>query len=141
MKHRVRAAIDAVAAIAGDLTFGTLHGDPAPEAFRYDPASGRTGLIDWSAVTRGPLLYDVASAVMYLGGPASASRLLSAYAASGLVSATELNEHLSTRLRFRWAVQADYFARRMAEADTTGVDSLGENDKGLADARRALTVD
>jgi Ser/Thr protein kinase RdoA (MazF antagonist) len=48
---------------------GLLHADPAPEAFRYDAATGQCGIIDWSSAHCGPLLYDLASAVMYLGGP------------------------------------------------------------------------
>ena len=49
------------------LTWGVLHGDPAPEAFRRQE-TGEVALIDWTASARGPVLYDVASAVMYLGG-------------------------------------------------------------------------
>jgi hypothetical protein len=43
-------------------------------------------------------------------------------------------------LRFRWAVQADYFARRIADNDLTGISGPEENEKGLEDARRALLV-
>ncbi len=64
----VRAETDAL-----DLTWTTLHTDPAPEAFVHDDASGVTGLIDWTGARRGPALYDVASAVMYLGGTAGAA--------------------------------------------------------------------
>ena len=42
-------------------------------------------------------------------------------------------------LRFRWAVQADYFARRIAQNDLTGIDSPAGNEHGLADAHRHLT--
>ena len=62
---------------------GLLHADPAPEAFRYDPATGRCGIIDWSSAHHGPLLYDLASAVMYLGGPDRATAMTSAYLAAG----------------------------------------------------------
>ena len=41
-------------------------------------------------------------------------------------------------LRLRWAVQADYFARRIAADDLTGIASRAENEKGLEDARVAL---
>ena len=41
-------------------------------------------------------------------------------------------------LRFRWAVQADYFARRITGNDLTGIAGPEENEKGLEDARRAL---
>ena len=42
-------------------------------------------------------------------------------------------------LRMRWAVQADYFARRIATNDLTGIASPDENEEGLEDARAALT--
>ena len=47
-------------------------------------------------------------------------------------------EQLSTMLQFRWAVQADYFARRLFDRDMTGIETMVENEKGLADAQRAL---
>ena len=40
--------------------------------------------------------------------------------------------------RMRWAVQADYFARRIATDDRTGIESAADNEKGLEDARRGL---
>lgn len=118
------------------LTTGLLHSDPAPEAFRRNGAV--CGLIDWSTAIRGPLLYDVASAVMYVGGPARARTLLAAYLAAGALPAAEL-AHLPVLLRLRWAVQADYFARRIAGNDLTGIDGPAGNAEGLADARRGLT--
>jgi hypothetical protein len=42
-------------------------------------------------------------------------------------------------LRFRWAVQADYFASRITSNDLTGINWPQENEKGLEDARRALS--
>ena len=38
-------------------------------------------------------------------------------------------------LRFRWAVQADYFAWRVTANDLTGITGPEENEKGLEDAR------
>lgn len=77
----------AVAAVLGEyaeldpdsLTSGFLHSDPAPEAFRIDRSTGVVGLIDWGAALSGPLLYDLASAVMYVGGLDRADALLDAY--------------------------------------------------------------
>ncbi|MEU0558866.1 phosphotransferase [Dactylosporangium sp. NPDC006015] len=115
---------------AGPLTEGLLHADPAPEAF----VGG--GLIDWGVALRGPLMYDVASAVMYLGDNAGA--FLDAYGRAGIVPAGELRDALPVLLRFRHAVQADYFARRIAGDDLTGIADPAENEKGLEDARRAL---
>lgn len=117
---------------AGPLTCGLLHADPAPEAFIGD------GLIDWGVAMRGPLLYDVASATMYLGGPSDAGEFLDAYAVGGTVPGEELARALPVLLRFRFAVQADYFAKRIAGNDLTGIASAAGNEQGLEDARRAL---
>jgi len=116
-----------------------LHGDPAPEAFLWNPRSSTCGLIDWSSAFYGPLLYDLASAVMYVGGSASATPLVDAYLQHGLIGDGEVAAGLLPMLRFRWAVQADYFARRLAANDLTGVADRRGNVKGLHDARRHLT--
>jgi homoserine kinase type II len=42
-------------------------------------------------------------------------------------------------LRFRWAVQASYFAWRIAANNLTGINGPQDNEKGLEDARRSLT--
>ena len=116
-------------------TWGFLHGDPAPEAFRQD-TTGTCGLIDWAGGVHGPCLYDVASAAMYLG-PDDSPAMVDAYRRHGVVGDRELDE-LPTLLRLRFAVQADYFARRVHESDLTGIAGDEGNRKGLADARRLL---
>src|SRR5256885_928717 len=58
------------------LTYGGLHGDPAPEAFRIDPDTGRTALVEWRTPATGPLAYDLAAAVGHPGGPAPAREAL-----------------------------------------------------------------
>ena len=121
------------------LSWGLLHTDPAPEAFRLNRFSGVCGLIDWSTAMTGPLLYDLASAVMYVGGPDRAGSLIESYLDQGAVPRAEVERGLSVMLRFRWAVQADYFARRIATQDLTGIDSTAENEGGLADARAWLS--
>jgi homoserine kinase type II len=122
----------------GRWTAGLLHADPAPEAFRHDPETGETGIIDWSTALSGPLLYDLASAVMYLGGPGPSAAMTEAYLAAGVVSRAEAAGGLTAMLRFRWAVQADYFAWRITASDLTGISGPQENEKGLEDARRVL---
>ncbi len=140
LRPAVIAALDALdAARPEDMTWGLLHADPAPEAFRLDPATGRCGVIDWSYALRGPLLYDLASAVMYLGGPARAPAMVSAYLSGGVLGAAEVERGMDSMLRFRWAVQANYFAWRIAANNLTGISGPEENEKGLEDARRALT--
>lgn len=132
VRNAVRGAVEAMDAVpADDLTTGICHGDPAPEAFLRDGAE--VGLIDWGSCVNGPLLYDLASAAMYLGGLDRAGPMLAAYSlAGGPVPDDEVARHAPTLLQGRWAVQADYFAGRLAEDDTE------ENRGGLADARRRL---
>jgi Ser/Thr protein kinase RdoA (MazF antagonist) len=131
----VAAAVAAYEAGPG-FSPGLLHLDPAPEAFRRH--RGVCGLIDWSAAMRGPLLYDLASAVMYVGGLDHADSLVEAYLESRTVTGAEVAHGLPVMLRFRWAVQADYFARRIVTGDLTGIAEPAGNEKGLADAHLGL---
>jgi Ser/Thr protein kinase RdoA (MazF antagonist) len=141
LRPAVTAALDALdAASPPSMTWGLLHADPAPGAFRLDPATGRCGVIDWSYFLYGPLLYDLASAVMYAGGPALAEELIQAYLRHGVLDRAEVHHGLAPMLRFRWAVQANYFAWRITENDLTGVAGPRDNEKGLEDARRFLTT-
>ncbi|TVY99010.1 hypothetical protein EAS64_42415 [Trebonia kvetii] len=86
----------------------------------------------------GPLLYDVASAAMYLGGIGSAGPMIDAYRAVGPLTEAQLAEGLPVLLRFRWPLEAEYFAWRITENDLTGISGPEENEKGLEDARCAL---
>jgi homoserine kinase type II len=139
LRPAVTAAVTALEGLGpSGWTTGLLHADPAPEAFRHDPGTGQTGIIDWSTALAGPLLYDLASAVMYLGGSGRAAAMTEAYLASGVISRAEAARGLTVMLRFRWAVQADYFAWRITANDLTGVSGPQDNEKGLEDARRAL---
>ncbi|MEV6301022.1 phosphotransferase [Actinoplanes sp. NPDC051861] len=97
--------------VTDQLTYGVLHGDPAPDAFVLDPDTGRLGLLHCGSCGTGPLVYDVAAAVTYAGGPEEAGELLDGYRAAGPVSADELDAALPVMLRLRWAVQADRATR------------------------------
>jgi Ser/Thr protein kinase RdoA (MazF antagonist) len=119
---------------------GLLHADPAPGAFRLDRVTGRCGVIDWSTALYGPLLYDLASAAMFLGGLDRSAEMTEAYLATGVLSRAETEEGLPLMLRLRWAVQADYFARRITGNDLTGIAGPEDNEKGLEEARRALAA-
>lgn len=119
------------------LTWSLLHTDPLPGAFIHDDRTGLTGLIDWAGARRGPVLYDVASAVMYLGGRTHASHFLSTYESDGPLTTNEL-AHLDAFSRFREVVQGAYFAERLATNDLTGGIDHAQNEKGLTDARRRL---
>jgi Ser/Thr protein kinase RdoA (MazF antagonist) len=139
VRGAVAAAVSAFDGLGPEtLTYGHLHSDPAPEAFLLDPVTGRCGLIDWPTALRGPLLYDLASAAMYVGGPDRAAPLLDAYAAEGPLGRDEIERGLDVLLRFRWGVQADYFARRIAAGDLTGIADEAGNERGLADAEHRL---
>jgi len=71
-------------------------------------------------------------------GLESSAEMTGAYLATGVLSRAETEEGLALMLRFRWAVQADYFARRITANDLTGIACPQDNEKGLEDARRAL---
>jgi homoserine kinase type II len=119
--------------VTDQLTYGVLHGDPAPSAFRLDPLTGRLGLAEWGPVVTGPLLYDVASAVVHAGGTGAAADLIDGYLAAGPVPRDELEAALPTMLMFRWAVLVDHFAARLSTRPD------GEDDRRrLAAARDAL---
>lgn len=119
--------------------WGTINGDPSLDSFLLDESTGRLGIIDWAGPeTTGPVLYDVASAVMYVGGLRPAAPFLAAYTRAGLLDRTMLDAHLPVFRRFRAAVQADYFARRLSAGDATGISDLQENSQGLEDARGML---
>ena len=140
LRPSIEGAIEAWGTVGpASLTWGLLHTDPAPEAFRYDDSFGECGLIDWDLGLIGPLLYDLASAQMYLGGPEHSGPLIAAYLETKALSAEEVERGLGTLCRMRWAVQADYFATRIANDDLTGIDDRAENEQGLEDARRALS--
>lgn len=139
----VRAAVAAAVAAYDQLdprtlSWGLLHTDPSPEAFRMNRAQGACGVIDWSTAMIGPLLYDLASAVMYAGGPDRAGALIEPYLEQGVVPQAEVERAMWVMLRFRWAVQADYFARRIATHDLTGINRTAENERGLAAAHTWL---
>ena len=142
LRPAIAAALDGLdAADTGTMSWGLLHADPAPDAFRLDPVTSRCGVIDWSYFLYGPLLYDLASAVMYVGGAADAGDLVQAYLRHGLMNAADVHAGLGPMLRFRWAVQANYFAWRIAENDLTGMSGPLDNEKRLEDARSALAAD
>jgi Ser/Thr protein kinase RdoA (MazF antagonist) len=139
LRPAVSAAVAALdEARPGAMTWGLLHADPAPGAFRLDPETGRCGVIDWSYAVVGPLVYDLASAVMYVGRPENASALIASYLDGGMIGRGEVDAGLLPLLRFRWAVQANYFAWRIATNNLTGISGPEDNEAGLEDARLSL---
>ena len=74
-----------------------------------------------------------------MGGPDHAQALLRSYQGEGILTATEVEHGLAPMLRFRWAVQANYFAWRIVGNNLTGISGPQDNEKGLEDARHFLT--
>jgi Ser/Thr protein kinase RdoA (MazF antagonist) len=126
-------------AAARSLTLGIVHGDGA--SVLVDAASGQRAVIDWDAAMWGPLLYDVASARWFFqfrdgGDPADFAPFLEAYRERAPMSTDELGA-LDVFVRLRCAVQAFYFAWRIADDVRTGLADPAENRRGLDDAYRA----
>jgi homoserine kinase type II len=101
--------------VTDQLTYGVVHGDPRPGSFRLDPDTGRIGLVGWDSVAIGLLMFDVANAVAYAGGPDRAVELLDGYRAAGPLPPGEIEAALPVVLRCRWARRADTAARLIAE--------------------------
>ena len=118
-------------------SWGFLHADPAPQGVPAHEATDRYGIIDWASGVHGPLLFDLASAAMYVGDDLTPG-LVEAYATHGGLSRLEVEQGLPTLQRYRYAVQADYFARRVYDNEFTGIVDSAENSKGLDDARDML---
>ncbi|MEV6348838.1 phosphotransferase [Actinoplanes sp. NPDC051851] len=127
LREAVSAAVTAATrlTVTDQLTYGFLHGDPAPQVFVLDVSTGRSGLLYCGSGGTGPLVYDVAAAVAYAGGPERAAELLDGYRSAGPVTADELDAALPVLLRLRWAVWAERAARWACAA-------------GLGRAREAL---
>jgi Ser/Thr protein kinase RdoA (MazF antagonist) len=135
VRPAVEAGISGVRRLgAASLTWGLVHGDPAPEAFVHEERTGACGLIDWGAAHRAPLLFDLASAVMYVG-PERAETLIRSYRAADVLPDAEIARGLLPMLDYRWSLQAYYFARRIATHDMIGIDGPAANDEGLEHAR------
>ncbi len=120
------------------LTTGMLHADPGPANFRVD--ADRVGVIDWGQATWGPLLYDVASMLVFhewFGGNIHSETMLRHYVRSSPIRAQEL-DLLNIFKRLRWAANAWWFAWRIVADDQTGMSSPAANHGGLAEAMTAL---
>ncbi|MEV5966180.1 phosphotransferase [Kribbella sp. NPDC051952] len=133
IRPAVEGALDGVKVLDG-LSWAWLHGDPSAEAFLRQ-SNGEVALIDWGSAMYAPILYDVASAVMYTGKP---DHLVPAYLDRRPNLAAELERGLTPFLHLRWAVQAAYFAWRCTQDIRTGITNPAENHKGLSDARRSF---
>jgi homoserine kinase type II len=122
LRPAVSGAVAAVTklTVTDQLTYGVLHGAPTARTFRIDVATGRTGLTGWGPAATGPLVYDLAAAVIDAGGQEAATELVDGYLAAAPPSRDEIDAALPVVLRSCWAVQADRCARRLATAFGTG---------------------
>ncbi|GAB7047445.1 phosphotransferase enzyme family protein [Catenuloplanes indicus] len=88
------------------LTYGVLHRDPSAPLFLIDPATGRTGVLGWGPAGTGPLVYDLAAAVLSADGPEARAELIDAYARAGPVHRDEIEIALPVLIELRRAVLA-----------------------------------
>ncbi|MDR7278231.1 phosphotransferase [Catenuloplanes atrovinosus] len=99
------------------LTYGVLHRDPWAPLFLIDPATGRTGLLGWGPAGTGPLVYDLAAAVLAADGAEAEAELVDAYARAGPVPRDEIEAALPVLIELRRAALA---ARRPVSRGTPG---------------------
>ncbi|MDP9791888.1 homoserine kinase type II [Catenuloplanes nepalensis] len=88
------------------LTYGVLHRDPSAPLFLIDPATGRTGVLGWGPAGTGPLVYDLAAAVVAADGPEATAELVDAYARAGPVHRDEIEAALPVLVELRRAALA-----------------------------------
>jgi Ser/Thr protein kinase RdoA (MazF antagonist) len=102
--------------------------------------TGQVGIIDWGAIQRGPLVFDVALSLpeLFPQGCQAAHEFLQAYLAVAPISVQEL-EGLPYYKALFWARQAKYFAYRIAAGVTLGDGSPEGNVRHFAQARAHLT--
>ena len=81
------------------------------------------------------MLYDVASALMYLGGRANAAAFWATYLDLSPASPAELLAHIDTFTRYRAAVQAAYFSMRIGHQNRTGISDDPDYQLSLAIGR------
>jgi Ser/Thr protein kinase RdoA (MazF antagonist) len=114
----LRPAIRATAAavrrimVTDQLTYGVLHGDPQAAHFRLDPATGAVGLVGWAAAGTGPLLSDLALAVL-AAGCGDPSDLVGAYVRASGVPPDECEAVLPALLCLHTARAAAETAQRI----------------------------
>jgi Ser/Thr protein kinase RdoA (MazF antagonist) len=104
-----------------------------------DTETGQAGIIDWGAIERGPLLFDVALTALWIfpEGSRAYDAFLAAYLATAPISRSEL-EGLDYYKALLWARQAKYFAYRVGAGVTLGDPDPSSNTERLAEAQQAL---
>lgn len=119
------------------VTFGVIWADRM-EIVR-EKETGQVGIIDWGAIERGPLAFDVALSMFWLfpEGSLASHEFLQAYLAVAPISVQELQGLPYYKALF-WARQAKYFAYRIAARVTLGDASPEGNTRHFAESRQHL---
>lgn len=119
------------------VTYGVIWADRL-EIIR-EQETGQVGIIDWGAIERGPLLFDVALTGLWLfpQGSQAYEEFLEAYLAAAPLSRSEL-DGLKYYQALLWARQAKYFAYRIGAGVTLGDPAPRSNIARLAEAQQAL---
>lgn len=106
---------------------------------RLERETGRAGIIDWGAIERGPLLFDIVlNASWYFPeGSHTHREFMQAYLHEAPISADEL-AGINYYKALLWARQARFYAYCVAENVTLGGSTPASNAKNLAKSRREL---
>lgn len=106
---------------------------------RLDSETGRAGIIDWGAIERGPLLFDIALNISWYfpAGSQAHREFMEAYLHEASVSADEL-EGITYYKALLSARQARFYAYCVADNVTLGGSTPASNAENLAIARREL---
>ncbi|HET9999799.1 MAG TPA: phosphotransferase [Ktedonobacteraceae bacterium] len=119
------------------VTHGIIWADAME--IRCGKETGRTGIIDWGAIGRGPLLFDVAlnECWYFPEGTQAYRKFIQAYLSEAPISASEL-EGIKYYKTLLWARQAKFFAYCVAENVTLGGSNSISNMQNLTKSRQEL---
>jgi len=135
----IRQALEAVRAYEArrHITTGIIWADAME--IRLDSATGRVGIIDWGAIERGPLLFDIAlnESWYFPEGSQAYREFIEAYLHEAPILAEEL-EGINYYKALLWVRQARFFAYCVAENVTLGGSTPISNAENLAKSRREL---
>ncbi|GLV53214.1 hypothetical protein KDH_00690 [Dictyobacter sp. S3.2.2.5] len=118
------------------VPYGTLYGDSLQALF--DRKTHQVGLIDWGAISWGPLLFDVALATeLFSFSQAQTDCFLQSYLAEALIESQQL-EGVKFYQALRHAQLAKFFAWRLAHQATLGNPDPMANELALKENRMTL---
>ncbi len=119
------------------ITTGIIWADALE--IRLDRKTGRTGIIDWGAIERGPLLFDIAlnESWYFPEGSYAHREFMQAYLYEAPILAGEL-KGINYYKALLWARQARFYAYCVAENVTLGGSTPVSNLENLAKSRQEL---